>query len=223
MIEENKIMLFDAYCKKDLSEPERMAFEQRIEKEAVFKLEYEEYLNMVAGIRQFERERLKAFLEAEDETETTENIETKVVQMRTFSPFAWVKYAAAIVLLLAAFPLVNYFTFEGRMAEKHQLQLIDDNTMGEVEEDLRDRFYEAIELKKEGKTEEAIANFKSIKSDDINIYFLAQYELALIEIEKKQVNQAKSRLKKLTQRSENHFIKGKSKALLKDLNGTKFL
>ncbi|MFK7946160.1 MAG: hypothetical protein AB8G11_01125 [Saprospiraceae bacterium] len=220
MIEENKIKLFDAYRNSELSDAEREAFEQRLEKEAVFKLEYEEYLGIVSGIRQFERERLKAFLEEETEQEA---LEAKVLQMRTFSPFAWVKYAAAIVLLLCMFPLVNYFTFESRMVSEHSLELIDDNTMGEVEEDIRLKFYEAIELKKAGKTNEAIANFKSIKSNDVNIYFLAQYELALIEVEQKKVDDAKTRLDKLIQRKENHFVKAKAELLLKDLKGTKFL
>lgn len=219
MIEENKIALFDAYRNEELSKVEREQFEQRLEKEAVFRLEYEEYLGMVAGIRQFERDRLKVFLADEDE----EALETKVVEMRTVSPFAWVKYAAAIVLLLCMFPLVNYFTFESRMVSEHRLELIDDNTMGEVEEDIRLKFYEAIELKKAGKTAEAIANFKSIQPNDINIYFLAQYELALIEVETKHIENAKLRLEDLIQRPENHFAKAKAKALLKDLNGTRFL
>lgn len=220
MIEENKIALFDAYRNEELSEVERVQFEQRLEKEPVFQLEYEEYLSMVDGIRLFERERLKAFLEDEDEQEMTE---TKVVQMRTYSPFAWVKYAAAIVLLLCMFPLVNYFTFESRMVSEHRLELIDDNTMGGVEEEIRLKFYEAIELKSAGKTAEAIANFKSIQPNDVNIYFLAQYQLALIEVEQKEVDKAKSRLEKLIQRPENHFAKAKAKALLEDLNGTRLL
>ena len=150
---------------------------------------------------------MKAFLEEETEQEA---IETKVLQMRTFSPFAWMKYAAAIVLLLCMFPLVNYFTFESRMVSEHRLDLIDDNTMGEVEENIRLKFYEAIELKKAGKRDEAIANFKSIQPNDINIYFLAQYELALIEIENKEINEAKSRLEKLIKQPENHFVKAKA-------------
>lgn len=223
MIEENKITLFDAYRNDELAKAERVVFEQRMEKEAVFKLEYEEYLNMIEGIRTFERERLKAFLEDDNEAENTEDIEMKVLQMRTVSPFAWVKYAAAVVLLLCMFPLVNYFTFESRMVSEHRLELIDDNTMGEVEENIRLKFYDAIELKKAGKTDEAIANFKSIKPNDVNIYFLAQYELALIEIENKKIEQAKSRLEKLVKRPEKHFVKAKTKALLDDLNGTKWL
>lgn len=222
MIEENKITLFDAYRNEELSEAEKVAFEQRLQKEEVFKLEYEEYLNIVNGIRQFERERLKSFLEEEEEAER-ETAETKIVQMRTVSPFAWVKYAAAVVLLLSMFPLVNYLTFESRIVSEHKLELIDDNTMGEVEEDIRLNFYEAIELKKEGKIDEAIANLKTIQPNDINIYFLAQYELALIEIQQKEVNRAKSRLEKLIKRPENHFVKAKTKVLLEDLNGTRFL
>ena len=42
MIEENKIALFDAYHKDELSGEKRQAFEQRLEKESVFRLEYEE-------------------------------------------------------------------------------------------------------------------------------------------------------------------------------------
>ena len=53
MIEENKIKLFDAYRNDELSKAEREAFEQRLERESVFKFEYEEYLGMVSGIRQF--------------------------------------------------------------------------------------------------------------------------------------------------------------------------
>ena len=222
MIEENKIALFDAYRNEELSEAEKVAFEQRMEKESVFKFEYEEYLGIVDGIRLFEREQLKAFLE-DDTPENTATSDTKVVQMRAVSPFAWVRYAAAIVLLLCMFPLVNYFTFESRMVSEHQLELIDDNRMGEVEEDIRLKFYEAIEQKKAGKTAEAIANFKTIQPNDINIYFLAQYELALIEVEQKEIENAKSRLEKLTERPENHFVKAKAKALLEDLNGTRFL
>lgn len=223
MIEENKIVLFDAYRNEELSEAEKVAFEQRMERESVFKFEYEEYLNVVSGIREFERERLKAFWEEDNEEDNEEKIETKVAQMRTVSPFAWVKYAAAVVLLLCMFPVVNYFTFESRMMSEHQLELIDDNTMGEVEGNIRLNFYEVIELKKAGKTAEAIANFKTITPNDINIYFLAQYELALLEIEQKEIEDAKSRLQKLIKRPENHFVRIKANDLLNDLSRTRFL
>ncbi|NJN77224.1 MAG: hypothetical protein HC803_01935 [Saprospiraceae bacterium] len=96
MIEENKIMLFDAYRNEELPDSEKKAFENRIENEPLFRLEYKEYLEMVKGIRLFERERLKQFLMESE----VENEATKVVQMKTNNRSVWVKIAAAAILLL---------------------------------------------------------------------------------------------------------------------------
>jgi hypothetical protein len=46
--------------------------------------------------------------------------------------------------------------------------------------------------------------------------------MALLEIENKNTEKAKSISQKLTQRTENHFIKAKSKQLLEDLQKSRF-
>lgn len=218
MIEENKILLFDAYRNEEMLDSERVAFENRIEKEPLFKLEYEEYLAMVDGIRQFERERLKQFLMESD----VENEPTKVIELPTRSRSIWTKIAVAAAILLLLIPTYNYFTFESRMVAKYQIEAIDDNTMGGENISARENFYRGIEFKKAGKSTEAIAAFEIITEEDINIYFLAQYEMALLEIENKNTEKAKSILQKLTQRTENHFIKSKSKQLLDNLQKSRF-
>lgn len=222
MIEENKILLFDAYRNEEMPDLERIAFENRIEKEPSFRLEYEEYLAMVAGIRQFERERLKQFLMESDAQKSTENVPTKVVAMQTKNRSIWVKIAAAAAVLLLLIPTYNYFTFERRMVAKYEIEAIDDNTMGSENVSARADFYRGIELKKAGKSTEAITAFEAITEEDINVYFLAQYEMALLEIENKNTEKAKTILQKITQRTENHFIKSKSKQLLDNLQKPRF-
>lgn len=218
MIEENKIAMFDAYRNEELPDSDKKAFEQRIEKEPLFKLEYEEYLDIVAGIRLFERERLKQFLMESDDVKTP----TKVVDLKARkSPFTIVRIMAAAAVLLLLISAFNFFTFENRIVSRHQIDLISDNTMGEVEEDTRTVFYEALKLKKTGKNTSAIEHFKRIDTKDINVYFLAQYEIALLEIEQRNITQAKTILTQLIQRKENHFVKTKASLLLKDLNGSK--
>ena len=94
--------------------------------------------------------------------------------------------------------------------------------MGSEDETNRERFYHGIEAKKSGDFEIAKSDFESILETDINIYFLAQYEIALLEIEQNNMEKAKTILSDLMNRSENHFTKNKSKKLLKDLNGSKW-
>lgn len=218
MIEENKIALFDAYRNEEMPALERVAFKNRINKEPLLRLEYEEYLAIVQGIRQFERERLKQFLMESD----AENIPTKVLQLQTKNRSIWAKIAVAAAILLLLIPTYNYFTFESRMVAKYEIEAIDDNTMGGENISARENFYRGIEFKKAGKSTEAIAAFEIITEEDINIYFLAQYEMALLEIENKNTEKAKSILQKLTQRTENHFIKSKSKQLLDNLQKSRF-
>lgn len=217
MIEENKIALFDAYRKEELSNSDRVLFEERTEREPLFKLEYEEYLGMVEGIRQFERGRLKQFLMESETAETA----TKVVQLKARNPFTMVRVMAAAAVLLLLISAFNFFTFENRMVSRHEVDLIGDNIMGESNEDTRTIFYEAVK-KKDTNPSLAIEQFKQVKASDTNAFFLAQYEIALLEIKQGDINTAKTTLENILQQNENHFVKPKAKALLEDLDGSKF-
>ncbi len=222
MIEENKIALFDAYRNEELSHSERQLLEHRMENEPLLKLEYEEYLEIVSGIRLFERTRLKQFLTESDTTKTTE-APLKVVHNQRFNQIFWIQIAvAAAVALLFVFPTINYFTFSDRILDKHQLDLISDNTMGNADKATRTDFYDGLIAKEKGKIEVAIKLLQRISDKDTNAYFIAQYEIALMEIERKDLATAKIILQNLTQRPENHFVKTKAENLLKDLEKSKF-
>ena len=73
MKEEQKIQVFDKYRSGQLSVAEQATFETDLTQNPLLKVEYQDYLDIVEGVRLFERENLKAFLTAKETEEITEN------------------------------------------------------------------------------------------------------------------------------------------------------
>lgn len=219
MNEERKIELFDQYRNGTLSMAERTRFESDLSSNPLLKVEYQDYLNIVEGIRLFERENLKAFLMAD----TVEEKMPRIVSLRTRK---WMWAAAAAIVLLMALPIYNYLNFNQELYAKHQLDTYNDNMMSMgTKSDLLHNYQDyKLGLQARQKNEFAIAlqHFEKVTQADWNPYFKAQYEMALIYIKQGDTEKGKAILNELLILEEPHFTKGKAKEVLEHLKQPRF-
>ena len=217
MSEASKMEWFDKYRTGQLTETEIATFKSQLEANSMLKIEYQDYLQIVQGIRQYEREELKAFLLAEEET--------PVLHIQSFRRRRWFMAIAAAIILLLMVPVYNYLSFPQRTYANHQLNLPADNLMGTADAEIEKNeqyFNAAKKALKKGKEAKAFSQLEKITVSNTNRYFLAQDQMALIHIKKDNTKAAKKILTSLTKRSENHFVKGKAEKLLKDLERSRY-
>lgn len=224
MKEEQKIQVFDKYRSGQLSVAEQATFETDLTQNPLLKVEYQDYLDIVEGVRLFERENLKAFLTAKETEEIAEPETAKVVKMRTSSkPWIWAAAAAAVVLLLMI-PIYNHLSFEEHLYAKHRLEVIVDNTMSgktDLWQNQKD-YFEGVKSRRNEEFDVALTSFEKVTTANWNPYFKAQYEMALIHIKLGDTEKGKSILNHLISLEEKHFVKTKAKALLYDLEQPSF-
>ena len=95
--------------------------------------------------------------------------------------------------------------------------------MGERETaENRTNYDAALTLKEEGKLTEAIVAFDQVSEETISLYFIAQYNKAMLQFKTGDKITAKQTLNKIIEHPENHFIKDRAKNTLEAMEKTWF-
>lgn len=97
-IEDSHIELFDRYLRHELSVQELSAFNENLESDADFKARFEQYLLMTEGVKAYEREQLKAFMQ--------EN-KSLMKADKPINPRRFLLAAASVVLILGTGLIIN--------------------------------------------------------------------------------------------------------------------
>lgn len=210
---ENNIHLFDKYLKEEQSEQERNAFERQLKADSNFRADFEAHQNLVAQIRTFERDRLKTML-----LNTPAATTVRTLQSRNTFQQHWLKIAVAAAVVLF---VVGRFFFAAPSNERIYANFqLNDQTINQmclapdVTTQNRFQYENALALRGGGEMQAAIAAFDEVSDENINLYFLAQYDKALLQIKTGQRSEAQKTLTALVKRTENHFIKKKAKKIL---------
>jgi len=123
---------------------------------------------------------------------------------------------AASILLLVGFGTYYLSQSDARLVASYDLNESPTNVMsGEsTTEQNRANYDAALTLKEEGKLTDAIIAFDKVSEQNINLYFIAQYNKAILQFKTGDKTTAKQTLNKIVNRKENHFIKVKAKDAL---------
>lgn len=213
MMIDNYIEQFDKYHMGQLSMVERQDFEKKLLEEEELKAAFERYQQTIAGIEAFERQQLKQQLLNAQPQRSTGKIRRVAGH--------WGRIAAAASLaLLVSVGIYWCNQSNDRLFADYDLDKAE-NLMGfgnDAEVDERQMFQMALTFKDENKVEAAIASFQKISETDTHLYFKAQYNMALLYFKKGEKAKTRTILQDLSQRSENHYLKTKASAMLKDLD-----
>ena len=212
----DNIEIFDKYQQGVLSDMEKQDFEAQLSADEVTQSAYQNYLAMIEGIRLAERQRLK------EELLNSESSVSKVNKRRRLGYWSRIGVAASFVLLVS-FGVYYCSTSNERIYAKFELGRAD-NTMSIQSNtvDSRSIFDEAIRLRDNQELERSLEIFAKVEASDTNLYFVAQYNMALLYTKNGRKAEARVVLTELTNRSEAHFIKEKANAMLKALDETCF-
>jgi hypothetical protein len=213
MMIDNYIEQFDKYHLGQLSMVERQDFEKKLLEDEEVKVAFERYQQTIAGIEAFERQQLKQqLLNAQPQRSTG-----KVRRMAGH----WGRIAAAASLaLLVSVGIYWCNQSNDRLFAAYDLDKAE-NLMGFGNDqaiDERQMFQVALTFKDDNDMEAAIASFQKISDKDYHLYFKAQYNMALLYLKKDDKATTRTILQKLSQRPENHYLKTKASAMLKDLD-----
>ncbi|MCH2084467.1 MAG: hypothetical protein MK226_18890 [Saprospiraceae bacterium] len=181
--------------------------------------EPEESQGLVDGVKDFERERMQAWLKAELQKER---------KKRFHLPLRPMQIAASIALLVAAsWMVINQFSYWDRLEAKYTLGETAVNLMGEEMPDQQamSLLEQAAVLIKDADLEEALTVLEqvAIQEQQYDEYFKARYQMIQIYLMQKDTEKAKALGKELLDRREKHYLKSKIKSLMKDLKRPKFL
>lgn len=99
-INENNIELFDKFLRKELSEEERLNFENNLKENAEFKNEFEEFVLLVDGIRMKGLEDLKGILKSKGEVKYWGNL---------WGPKWTIASAAILAIFTIMFYILEYY------------------------------------------------------------------------------------------------------------------
>lgn len=210
------IEIFDKYQQGMLSEIEKQDFETQLSADKATQKAYQSYLTMVEGIRLAERKRLK------EELLNSKPVEGKATKKRFLGVWSRIAIAASFVLL-AGFSVYYCSTSNERIYAHFELGRAD-NTMNFQAnvEDSRAIFDEAIRWRDNQDFDKALEAFSKIEESDINLYFVAQYNMALLYTKKGEKTKARVILTELINHPEKHFTKEKAKGMLKALDKSCF-
>lgn len=114
-MEQETLHIFDAYCRGLMAESDRLNFEARLVAEPLLKAELDEYIHIVNGVNEYERERLKSFI--------------KDSKMRSlyagggWSSFMRVAAAAAVILVLVipGYIIFRTTTYPSRLVKEYTM------------------------------------------------------------------------------------------------------
>jgi len=215
MIKDNYIEIFDKYYHEQLSAVERQAFEAALAENQEIKLAFEQYQQTVAGIAAFERQQLKQQL-LNARTQSSTRSTGRVIGMARH--WGRVGVAASLALLVG---LGLYWCNQSndRLYADYELDKAE-NLMGFGTNEVineRQMFQMGLTFKEDDKLEAALSSFEKIEDENINLYFRAQYNMALIYLKIGEKQKSKTTLMGLSEHSENHYLKDKAEAMLKDL------
>ena len=209
--------LFDRQHKNQLSGEEADLLRNALETDPEVREEYESYKLIVDSILSLEIAALKN--ELKDQLEQKPGIKPVPGSIKSLK----------IVLAIAASTIIglfvfNHLYFHEKVLQRYALSNYKVNLMDaphSTEDPLNHSpLEEAFILEQEGELDAAISildNIKVTSEEYYDDYFIAQYELALIYIEKKELDKSKQILIALTNRPENHIIKKDAQQLLNDL------
>lgn len=210
---------FDKYWKGELSAEERDVFQKKMNADPLIREDFEQYHQIISAIISREKEQLKSQLKI-----TLTRQRKKEISLRRKAKI-FLTAAASVSLLLMT---VNHLTFHTKIYKRYALPYHQDNLMGDsppfselINPDNALLLRKALALKKGGRLDEAVGILEKIEitsSDRYHDYFVAQYELALIYVEKKEFEKSRQILKLLIERPENDFIKMDAEKLLEGLS-----
>ena len=209
--------LFDRHHKNQLSDEETEQLRSALETDTEIREEYENYKLIVDSILSLEIASLKN--ELKDQLEQKQS--TKPTLRSITSIKIVLAVAASTIIGLFAF---NHFYFHEKVLHRYALSDYKVNLMDAPSSPEDHLNYAPLEkafiLKQEGELNAAISILENINvttEEYYDDYFIAQYELALIYIEKKELDKSKQILIAISNRPESHIIKEKAHQLLKDL------
>lgn len=212
--------LFDRHHKNQLSEEEAEQLRSTLETDSEIREEYENYKLIVDSIFSLEIASLKN--ELKDQLEQKQNNKLTIRSIKIV-----LAVAASTLIGLFAF---NHFYFHEKVLQRYALSNYKVNLMDAPPspEGLLNHtpLEEAFILKQAGKLDAAISILENINvssEEYYDDYFIAQYELALIYIEKKELDKSKQILISLANRPESHTIKENAHQLLNDLKRPRIL
>jgi tetratricopeptide (TPR) repeat protein len=202
---QNNIDIFDNYTQEKLSPRERQDFDQSLQSDYSLKSAFEAHQMTVETVRQFERERLKHML--------IHSAPPQRSNIRQIAPKIFRLSIAASILLVIGFGAFYMSQSDERLYASLDLQNSPNIMMsGQSATTFNRQNYEnALALKEQGKLGDAIRAFDKVSKENINLYFIAQYDKALLQFKLGDKAAAKNTLDQLMQQPENHFIKDKAK------------
>ena len=199
----NDINVFDQYAQGVLNEVERKDFENQL------KTDFREFQETIHVVQQFERVRLKEMLLQSEPPQRA--------IVRSMNRGIFRMGIAASIALLIGWMGFHYSQSDERLYQAYKL---DDSQIvvmsGEKSETINARaaYENGLKLRDEGDFEAAIANFSKVGTQRTNLYFISQYNIAMLQFKTGNKEKAKIILTQLTERSETHFIKNKAQKAL---------
>ena len=212
---QNDIQLFDKYTQSDLSESEQRDFEEELQSDFKLRADFEEHQLTVETVRQFERARMKEMLlnSAPPQRKNIRRITSRIFRIGI----------AASILFLIGFGTYFLNQSDARLYASYDLDESPNTVMGERETaENRTNYDAALTLKEEGKLTEAIVAFDQVSEETISLYFIAQYNKAMLQFKTGDKITAKQTLNKIIEHPENHFIKDRAKNTLEAMEKTWF-
>lgn len=210
----NDINVFDQYANGVLNEVERRDFENHLETDFNLQSDFEDYQNTIKVVQQFERTRLKEMLL------NSEPPQRSII--RTMNQGVFRMSIAASIALLIGWMGFNYSQSDVRLYQAYSLDdapnIIMSIPTSQTTEEARVIYEQALTLRETGEYENAIVEFEKIDEANINLYFISQYDIAMLQFKTGNKDAAKSTLLQLTEHTENHFIKKKAKEALNAMN-----
>lgn len=239
--------LFDAYLKHEMSPEDHENFRFRLQSEPLLKQEFDEYVSIVEGVRLYEHQQLKKYLEGvrkEQDSQTTAR-KTPVRNLYRIAAVA----ALLLILLVPTFIIYRSVSLPGRLYDKY---FIEDPglpiTMGVSDqqefvsamteykdgnflnallqfEKLLDYspgndtllFYSGLCCLKTESTDKAIDYFSKIHEDSSLYYYASLYYSALALVSEKQFDDAE-KLLLIVKECNDCIYKGNAIALLSEIH-----
>lgn len=216
IMENDNLHIFDSYISGKLSETARKNFENSLESDIELKSEFEEYLHIINGIREFEHERLKIVMK---------DHKSKVLHSSNWKSIRNVAAAAAIILVLVipGYVIFRTTTFPTRLVKEFYIEdpgipvtmgassnplleqamidykdkqfekslLIISQLLATFPENDTLNYYAGLCNFELGKTEPAIENLEKLAEIGSVYYYPAKYNLGLLYIKNQDIPKAR--------------------------------
>lgn len=208
--------LIEKYRRGTLTRKERVEFEKSLKQDKNLQEELQTYDTLVAGIKAYERAQLKELLQSPSSDKAATVISIKRKPRNT-----WMLVAATVVGVLLTFQFYQDYTSNTRLFDEFALNEKVYNAMSATSDELdtsKEFYQKGLMALGANEDTKALEMFGEVMEDDVNTYFKAQYQIALLLIKNGKKQEAKRVLSQLTEREEHHFLKEKAAKLLEKLN-----